>query len=181
MAEAEVRARPAGAAPLPVRHWRLARSPSLTPAQYGAVFLGTAGLMLCFAAAFGAAGYWPIAVFYLLLVAGLAGACWSGARHALDGDLIVLLDNGELEICCLRGAQEQHYRFPAAWCRVECVPGRHRAERSGLCIACGRHRIALGAWGSPRRADRLAGEIRAAAATLAHEVHARELSAPLRP
>ncbi len=181
MRGADVRTRPVEPPPLPVRQWKLARSPSLTPVQYGCVFSGTAGIMLCFVTAFGAAGYWPIAVFYLLVVAGLAGACWSGARHALDGDLIVLLDNGELEICCTRGAREQHYRFPAAWCRVECVSGSHRAERPGLRIACGRDQVALGTWGSPRRADRLAGEIQAAVATLARKVSVQELSAPLRP
>ena len=159
-------AQPAGA-PRALRRWRLRRNLSLSPRQYFTAYAVAAAVLAALGLWFLVLGFWPVAAFYGVQVLGLGIAFWHSARHALDGEEVVLYDTGELEVCATCGAQERRHRFPAAWCRFERSPAGRGTAPPGLWIACGRQRIAVGRHASRLQRERLHQELRAAVRRLA--------------
>lgn len=121
----------------PLRSWLLLRPHALTPRQFFAALgvlaawmalAGTTALLL---------GFWPVTLACLLALAATTAGFVHAARHALDGERIVLLADGTLEVRVLRGTREECHRLPAAWLRVE--HGEH-----ALRLACHGRRLAVG-------------------------------------
>ena len=139
----------------PVRRWRLLRPHALRPGQFGvALGLLAAWLLLLAAAALGL-GYWPVALFCVLVLGATVTGFWHAAWHALDGETIALHADGTVEVRVARGMALSRHRFAAAWLRVEQVPAGVRLSSHG-------RRVLVGTQVGQATRQRLARELRAA-------------------
>jgi uncharacterized membrane protein len=148
-----------------VSAWSLRHNKALTPAQS---FVGLAGLNFVLAAVgllAVAAGLWPVAVFCLADSLALVAAYLCYSVHALDGDEVVLCEDGRLvvttcsglrtEVVCLDALRMAMYDAPDA------APGEPK-----LHLECGARKVALGRCVSHDQLRRLTAEIRAAVCQL---------------
>lgn len=134
--------------------WRLKRNCSLTPRQaLGAWALPL--LMLLGVASFAAVqGWWWVVGFALFDIACLAAALSVYSRHALDGETVVLGDDGMLRIEQQRGQRRVLTTWPAGLVRMQApVAGEP------ITVWAGRERLQLGAHATPYDRERLAAEL----------------------
>lgn len=136
--------------------WRLKRNCSLTPRQaLGAWSLPVAALLAV--ALFSAVqGWWWVVLFALLDTAGLAAALWRYSRHALDGDTLLLDDDGVLHIEQRDGERQRHTAWQASMVRIDA------AEGEPITLRAGRAQLTVGAQVAAPQRELMAAELRRA-------------------
>lgn len=121
----------------PVRRWRLLRPHALRPSHFTvALMLLGAWLVLLAVAAF-MLGYWPVALFCMLVLVATVIGFWHAASHALDGETVALHADGTVEVRVARGQTERYLRFSAAWMRVEHRPNGVHLSSHGQRVLVG--------------------------------------------
>ena len=124
-----------------VVQWRLKRQCSMTPAQLGWVYVSLCVVLLGIAVIFwiqGAIMVLPFASLELVLV---GTAFWAYARHAADGERIVLQD-GQLVVELESAGRLERTEFNREWVRVEpeCGDGSLiEVSGQGRSVRIGRH------------------------------------------
>jgi uncharacterized membrane protein len=140
--------------------WKLLRNRALAPRQFCGCLLAVAGVQALFGVVAWAVGYWPVALFCVLVLMGAVAAFLHHAGHVLDGEHVSLLPEGAVEVRVVCGARETRYRFASSWLRIE------RAARIGsrpaLWIASGRQRVLVGRHLSASRCAAFEAELRQA-------------------
>jgi len=137
--------------------WVLQRATGWGMRQVAPFYAALCGLSLALASTFwtqGAHVVMPLAWLGLMLV----GACvWALARHASDGECIVLRgDRLTVEHAC--GSHVERVEFLTAWVRVEPEHG----DRSLIELSGQGRRIAVGRFVAPEQRRQLAEELRLA-------------------
>ncbi|WP_244818051.1 DUF2244 domain-containing protein [Caballeronia sp. Lep1P3] len=130
------------------RQWRLARSASCSPARFAVACAGLSAIPVGFATAMHAMN--GALVFYLLafLHASLIWFCFlCYARHALDGDIVTLLDD-VLVVESVRGPQRRTHRFNIRWAVLLVT---QRGARVQLAIRCAGETLELGRYATQSR------------------------------
>ncbi|MBX3622038.1 MAG: DUF2244 domain-containing protein [Rhizobacter sp.] len=143
--------------PVPRTRWRLARNCSLTPRQTLCAWAPLVGVCLVFAALFHLLGFGWIAVFCLVEVAAVAAALLAYARHARDGDTLVL-QGDTLTVEQQHGPATQCTQLQASGVRVAAA---HEPDRV-LVLCHGGRRIEVGREVSADRRSLAERELRAA-------------------
>lgn len=151
---------PAADTPPPQR-WSLLRNHALTPQAFIACMGALAVLLLITGTAATLLGFWPIGIFCALQVAALAAACVHFSVHALDGEELLLHDDGQLEVRCAQGLHQQQHRLPLAWARLERRPSP-TAKGYDLWIVCGRRALCVGRHARAPQVERVQAELRRA-------------------
>jgi uncharacterized membrane protein len=138
-------------------HWKLLRNCSVTPAQLGWLYASLCVISLGIAGGFwlqGATMIMPFAWLELLMV-GTAFVIY--ARHATDGERIVL-QGSQLVVEQTHGGQTVRAEFNAAWVRVE----PHSSDRSLIELSGQGRKVQVGRHIRPELRPALAKEIRMA-------------------
>ncbi len=137
--------------------WRLRRNCSLTPRQ-ALLAWSLPVVALVFVAAFAVwQGWWWVALFAALDVAGLVVALWLYTRHALDGDTLLLDDDGMLHIEQQHGRHQRHVVWHASMVRLD-----DQDTRQPICLSAGREQLKIGAQVTSRVRELTARELRRA-------------------
>jgi uncharacterized membrane protein len=110
-------------APTRSHRWRLTRNCSLTPRQAVGAWSIPVVALLAVALFSAVQGWWWVALFALADIAALVLALWLYTRHALDGDTLLLDDDGMLRIEQQRGGRCQRIAWRASMVRLELVDG----------------------------------------------------------
>ncbi|HYW58554.1 MAG TPA: DUF2244 domain-containing protein [Polaromonas sp.] len=124
-----------------VVQWLLKRNCSVTPVQLGWLYVSLCGVSLGIAAFFWSQGVplvLPFASLELLLV---VAAFWSYARHATDGERIVL-QGGQLVVELESAGRLERAEFNRQWVRVEPKAGDGsliEVSGQGQSVKVGRH------------------------------------------
>ena len=134
--------------------WQLRRNCSLTPRQ--ALLAWALPVAALLGVALGAAllGWWWVVVFAFVDLAGLLAACWRYSRHALDGETLLLGDDGMLHIERQDAQRLLRTAWPASLVRVELRAGE------AITLRAGRERLEVGLQATPRARERAARELR---------------------
>lgn len=103
--------------------WNLSRNCALTPRQALLAWSLPAGLPVAVAAVGASLAWWWVTVFALVALAGLVAALWHYCRHALDGDILVLGEDGQLRIEQRHGSWHQQCSWRASLVRMEAPDG----------------------------------------------------------
>jgi uncharacterized membrane protein len=98
--------------------WRLQRNCSVTPAQLGCLYFSLCVLSLGIASAFWLLGAHLVMPFAFVELLVFGGALLVYARHARDGEKILLQDD-HLLVDLESGGRVEHAEFSRAWVRVE--------------------------------------------------------------
>ena len=151
------------AAGLPSLQWLLRRNCSLAPSRLIAVFASLGLLVLAIATLMWALGATLVLPFAALELAALALALVAYARHAVDGECL-LLGDGRLTVERVDGSRTERLEFDAAALRVQTL----RDERSLIELAGPGRRIAVGRFVRPEWREALARELRVAVLRRAH-------------
>lgn len=125
------------------REWSLARQPSCSPAGFAIACAGLSVIPTAFATLMHAMN--GCTVFYLVALLH-AGVIWSSyfyfARHALDGELVVL-ENEVLTIETSRGLRRSAFQFNTRWAVMSISERRGithlSVHSSGCTVQIGRH------------------------------------------
>jgi uncharacterized membrane protein len=133
--------------------WNLSRNCALTPRQALLAWSLPAGLLLAVAAAGAALAWWWVTVFALATLGGLATALWHYCRHALDGDTLVLGDDGLLRIEQRDGHRRQRCSWRASLVRMEAPDG------GPITLWAGREKLQVGLQVPPTRRRAAAREL----------------------
>jgi uncharacterized membrane protein len=121
--------------------WLLRRNCSVTPVQLGFVYLSLCLASLGIAAFFWAQGIRAVMLFAWLELMALGFAFVVYARHARDGEKI-LLQGGQLVIELESGGRTQRAEFNREWVRVEPKNGDGsliEVSGQGQSVRVGRH------------------------------------------
>lgn len=138
-------------------HWFLKRNCSVTPAQLGWLYASLCAVTLAIGGVFWFHGAVLVLPFAWLELAAVGLAFLAYARHAADGEHILLQD-GRLVVELENGGQLERAEFHRDWVRVEPRAGsRSLIELSGQ----GR-RVNVGRYLRPELRPALAQEIRRA-------------------
>ena len=140
--------------------WFLRRNCAVTPRQLGAVLLSLAAISLCISGFFWFQGATLILPFALLELLALGASFLMVARHATDGETIVLRD-GRLVVELEHGGKLERSEFRTIWVRVE--PGA--CERSLIQVSGEGKTVKVGRYVRPELRAVLAREIRMALRT----------------
>lgn len=139
-----------------VRSWRLKRNCSLTPRQALIAWALPVAWLLGIATLAALQGSWWVVAFALLNVAALVAALACYARHALDGDVLWLSDDGMLYIEQQCGARRCTTVWRASRVRLEAVAGEP------ITLWAGPERLQVGAEAMPAARERTVQELRRA-------------------
>lgn len=138
----------------PVLQWRLPRNCSLAPRQFVAVLGSLALLSAAIAAGFWLQGATLVLPFASLEVAALALALVAYARHATDGERLLLADD-RLVVERMVGNHTDRIEFDAGWVCVE-----PRAAGALIGLSGQGRRIEVGRFVRGELRDALARELR---------------------
>ena len=144
--------------------WRLKRNCSLTPRQALGAWALPLLALLCVAGFAAVQGWWWVAGFALFDIACLVAALGVYSRHALDGETVVLGDDGMLRIEQQRGQRLLCVAWPAPLVRMEAAAGEP------ISVWAGRERLELGVHATPQARDRAALELGCALKLDGHRV-----------
>ena len=139
------------------RVWMLSRNCALTPRQVGAFYLSLVTASAIIAVVFLLRGAWMILPFSILEMVALGIALLIYARHAVDGER-VLLRRDTLEIETVDGRHHRTTRLDPRSVRVE----MEARPRGGLAVVARGERIAVGRFVCERERRRFARELRQA-------------------
>jgi uncharacterized membrane protein len=137
--------------------WFLQRNCSVSPAQLVAVYFTLCFVSLGISGFFWTLGATLVLPFALLEVAALGAAFLAYARHATDGELIVLRD-GRLLVELECGGKLERSEFLGGWVRVE--PGAY--DKSLIELTGQGKTVRVGRFIRPELRPALAREIRLA-------------------
>src|SRR5690606_33494030 len=132
-----------GAGPCPghEHHWLMRKNCSLSPRQLLFFYLSLTSVSFLFAIIFALQGLWVILPFAAAENLVLAGALLYYARHALDRECVVLIED-ELHVYVVDGSRVVHHCFNARWVRLE-----WRGRRGDVLWLCqGDREIPLGGY-----------------------------------
>lgn len=105
--------------PMAPQRWRLRRNCSLTPRQALAAWLPPLAALAGVAVFSALQGWWWVVLFAVFNVAGLTAALYLYARHALDGDTLLLDEDGLLHIEQQHGGRQYCRVWPASMVRLD--------------------------------------------------------------
>lgn len=137
--------------------WFLQRNCSFSPGQLARVYGSLCAVSLVISGFFWVQGATLVLPFAFLELTGLGLACWVYARHATDGERIVLR-NGRLRVELEHGGKLKCAEFHGDWVRVE--PGA--CDRSLIELSGQGQRVQVGRYLCPELRPQLAREIRSA-------------------
>lgn len=137
--------------------WFLQRNCSLSPGQLARVYGSLCLVSLAISGFFWVQGATLVLPFAFLELTGLGLACLVYARHATDGERIVLRD-GRLLVELEHGGKLERAEFHGDWVRVE--PGA--CDRSLIELSGQGRRVLVGRYVRPELRSLLAREIRSA-------------------
>jgi len=138
-------------------HWFLRRNGALTPAQLGWLYACICGVLLVIAVLFRARGATLILPFSSAGVVAVGLAVLTYARHAADGEHIVL-QGRRLVVELEQGGRLERAEFDRERVRVEPGP----ADRSLIEVSGQGRRMSVGRYLRPELRPLLASEIRRA-------------------
>ena len=136
--------------------WRLKRNCSLTPRQALTAWALPVAWLLGIALLAGLKGSWWIVAFALLNVGALMAALICYARHAADGDVLWLSDDGMLHIEQQCGARVRTTVWRASLVRLEAAAGEP------ITLRAGREQLQVGAQALPAARELALRELRRA-------------------
>ena len=125
----------------PVVQWLLQRNCSVTPAQLGKLYLSLCVVSLTIALAFWMQGAHLVLPFAWLELMAVGAAFLVYARHARDGEKIVL-QGSQLVVELETGGRTQRAEFAREWVRVEPQRGDGsliEVSGQGRSVVVGRH------------------------------------------
>lgn len=137
--------------------WFLRRNCSVTPAQLASVYLSLCALSLAISGFFWLQGATLVLPFAFLEMLMLGVAFFVYARHASDGELIILQD-GRLLVELECGGKLERSEFQGHWVRVE--PGA--CDKSLIELTGQGKTVRVGRYVRPELRPALAREIRSA-------------------
>lgn len=138
-------------------HWFLRRNCALTPGQLGWLFVSICAVSLAIAAFFWVQGAVLVLPFTSLEIVAVGLAFLAYARHAADGEHIVL-QGRRLVVELEQGGRLERAEFHREWVRVEPGP----ADRSLIEVSGQGRRMSVGRYLRPELRPVLAREIRRA-------------------
>lgn len=140
----------------PTACWCLRRRRSLTPRQALAGWSLPVLVLLAVGVFSAARGWWWMALFALADIAALVAALWFYARHALDGETLLLDDQGMLHVVQQRGRRRYHTAWQASMVRLEMPEGEP------IRLWAGREQLTVGRQAPPYLRELIARELRQA-------------------
>jgi uncharacterized membrane protein len=141
-------------------HWRLLRNCSVTPVQLGWLYLSLCVVSLGIAAGFWLAGATMVMPFAWLELLAVGVAFLVYARHATDGERIVL-QGSQLVVEQTNAGRVERAEFNREWVRVE----PQKDDRSLIELSGQGRRVQIGRHIRPELRSVLAKEIRMALRT----------------
>lgn len=96
---------------------QIAARGALTPRTAKRLLLGLGGLTFAVAAPFALSGFWPVAAFAVLEIAGLSCALWASMRASAERETIIVT-NDSITILHHGCDGERSAVFPRHWSRV---------------------------------------------------------------
>lgn len=142
-------------------HWRLLRNCSVTPVQLGWLYLSLCVVSLGIAAGFWLVGATMVMPFAWLELLAVGVAFLVYARHATDGERIVL-QGSQLVVEQTNAGRVARAEFNREWVRVE----PQRDDRSLIELSGQGRRVHVGRYIRPELRSVLAKEIRMALRTV---------------
>ncbi|ARP87450.1 hypothetical protein CAL13_15455 [Bordetella genomosp. 9] len=121
------------------RVWRLKRNCALLPSQYLASIALLMGLSAAVAISCWIRGLWVVPIFSCVELTAIGMAAFIYARHAVDGEIVTLTEDGRLRVEVDRGLLHSAYVFEPG--RVRLI--RTAAEPGRLWLCHGSTRIEL--------------------------------------
>lgn len=100
------------------RRWTLRRNCSVSPRQFLAGLAAVAAGTVAVSGILAALGIWMVLPFCIAELAGLAAAGLAFARHARDGEVITLREDGTMVVEVQQGGGVTRHVFNRAWVRL---------------------------------------------------------------
>lgn len=134
--------------------WRLKRNCALRPGQYLAAMGLLMGISALVAIACWIRGIWLVPVFCCIELTAVSAAALAYARHAIDGETVVLVGNREVRVDVDRGLRHDRYVLPAQGLRLI------RDEDGALYLRQGGTRLQVGAHAPAAVREAFAADLR---------------------